>query len=37
MTRKEREDLQAYFDEKFRGIDKQIAGMSQRFDGAPVC
>jgi hypothetical protein len=31
MTRKEREDLQAYFDEKFRGVDQRFDGMDQRF------
>jgi len=33
MTRKEREELQVYFDEKFRGVDQGLDGMSQRFDG----
>ena len=31
MTTKEREDLQAYFDGKFRSTDQQIDSMSQRF------
>lgn len=33
MTTKEREDLQAYFDGKFRGIDQRFDGVDQRFDG----
>ena len=31
MTRKEREELQVYFDEKFRGVDQGLDGMSQRL------
>lgn len=33
MTTKEREDLQAYFDGKFRGIDQRFDGVDQRLDG----
>ena len=31
MTTKERDDLQAYFDGKFRGIDQRFDGVDQRF------
>ena len=33
MTTKDREDLQAYFDGKFRGIDQRFDGVDQRLDG----
>ena len=32
MTRKEREELQVYFDEKFRGVDQRLDGIDAHLD-----